>query len=136
MEFLKFSLSGLPAFLAYLGTGIVFVAVFTFIYTRITAHKEVSLVKANVPSAAVAFAGSLIGFCLPIASAMAHSVSLLDCVVWAVVGLVVQVLTYFLVRLSIADISQRISAGEMSSGVWLAGFSLASGILSAAAMTY
>lgn len=136
MEFLKFSLSGLPAFLAYLGTGFAFVLLFTFIYTRVTSHKEIALIKANVPAAAIAFLGSLIGFCLPIASAMAHSVSLLDCVVWGVVGLLVQIMTYFAVRLMINDISSRIANGEISSGVWLAGFSLASGILSAAAMTY
>lgn len=136
MEFLKFSLAGLPAFLAYLGTGIVFVAIFTFVYTRITAHRELQLIKDNVPAAAVAFLGSLAGFCLPVASAMAHSVSLADCVVWATIGLIVQVVTYFLVRVSIPDISKRISSGEMSSGIWLASFSLAMGLLSAASMTY
>lgn len=136
MEFLKFSLSGLPAFLAYLATGFVFVLVYTIIYTRVTSHKEMELVKADVPAAAIAFLGSLIGFCLPIASAIAHSVSLPDCVVWATVGLLVQIITYFAVRLMIRDISARIANGEISSGVWLAGFSLASGILSAAAMTY
>lgn len=136
MEFLKFSLAGLPAFLAYLGTGILFIAIFTFVYTRITAHRELQLVKDNVPAAAVAFLGSLVGFCLPVASAMAHSVSLVDCIVWATIGLIVQIVTYFLVRMSIPDISQRISSGEMSSGIWLASFSLAMGLLSAASMTY
>lgn len=136
MEFLKFSLAGLPAFLAYLGTGVLFIAIFTFVYTRITAHRELQLVKDNVPAAAVAFLGSLVGFCLPVGSAMAHSVSLVDCIVWATIGLIVQIVTYFLVRMSIPDISQRISNGEMSSGIWLASFSLAMGLLSAASMTY
>lgn len=136
MEFLKFSMSGLPAFLAYLGTAMAFLTIFTFIYTRVTSHKEIALVKENVPAASIAFLGSLIGFCLPVASAMVHSVSLLDCVVWATIGLVVQIIAYFMVRMTIPDISARIERGEISSGVWLASFSLASGILSAAAMTY
>lgn len=136
MEFLRFSLSGLPDFLAYMATSIAFLVVFTLLYSFVTSHKEITLIKANVPAATIAFLGSLFGFCIPVASAISHSVSLIDCAIWGTVALIVQILAYYLVKIMIPDISQRIEKGEISSGIWLGGFSTTSGILSAAAMTY
>ena len=136
MELLRHSLVGLPAFLAYMGTSVAFLILFALLYTRITTHKEIALIKSDVHAATIAFSGSLLGFCLPVASAISHSVSLVDCAVWATIALLVQILAYYLVKISIPDISQRIEKGEISSGIWLGGFSTTSGILSAAAMTY
>lgn len=130
------SLAGLPAFLAYFCTAIVAVILYLLVYTTVTSHKEFELIGRNVPGAAVALGLSLLGFALPLASAIAHSANLLDCAIWAVIALIVQVAVYFIVRIPVHQLSQRIAAGEMSAAIWLGLSSLAAGVLNAASMAY
>ena len=135
MEIIGASLNGLPWFLAYMATAVVLTLTYLVIYMWVTPHQEIKLIRENNMAAALACAGSLIGFCLPLASAIAQSVALVDCVVWGVVALVVQIAIFFLVRLPVPKISERIENGETASGLWLGGASLAGGILNAASMT-
>jgi putative membrane protein len=128
------SLAGLPAFVMYFAVSGAFVIGYLFVYTWITPHDEFALIRANVPGAAVALGMSLIGFALPVASAISHSASVVDCLIWSVIALAVQVLVYFLARIPDPNLSQRIAAGEMASAIWLGIASVAGGILSAAAM--
>ena len=72
------SLAGLPAFLVYFCTAIVAVVAYLFVYTRVTPHDEFQLIRDNVPSAAVALGLSLLGFVLPVVSAIAHSANMVD----------------------------------------------------------
>ncbi len=135
MEIIGDSLIGLPWFLAYFATAVVLTLVFSVIYTWVTPHAEITLIRANNSAAGVAFAGSLIGFCMPLASALANSVAVVDFVVWGVIAIIVQIVIFYLVRLPIPKISERIENGEMASGVWLGAASLAGGLLNAASMT-
>jgi putative membrane protein len=112
------------------------VALYLALYTLATAHNEFALIRRNVISAAVALGFSLIGFTLPLASAIVHAQNLLDCLVWGLVALAVQILAYWLVRVLLPDLSQRIAAGEMGAALFLGAASLAAGIVNAAAMTY
>ncbi len=118
-----------------MATAVVMTLVYVVIYMWVTPHPEIALIRENNMAASLAFSGSLIGFCLPLASAMANSVALADCVVWGVVALIVQILIFYLVRLPVPKISERIEKGESASGLWLGAASLAGGILNAAAMT-
>ena len=136
MDFVGAALNDLPWFLTYMGTAVVLTLCYVVIYIWVTPHPEIKLIRENNTAAALAFSGSLIGFCLPLASAMANSVSITDCVVWGVVALLVQVIIFFLVCLPIPGISKRIEKGEVASGLWLGGASLAGGLLNAAAMTH
>jgi putative membrane protein len=130
------SLSGLADFLMFFVIAVALVALYLTIYTLATAHNEFALIRRNVISAAVALGFSLIGFALPLASAIVHAQNVLDCVVWGLVALVVQILAYWMVRLLLPDLSQRIAAGEMAAALLLGAASLAAGIINAAAMTY
>jgi putative membrane protein len=136
MEQITVYLGGVPAFLSYFGTAVVMTLVYATIYTRVTPHNEIALIKDNVTAASVAFSGSLLGFVLPMASAVANSISLVDCLLWGIVAMIVQILAFLVVRLFIPRISERISNGEVAAGLWLAAASLAAGILNAASMTY
>ena len=100
-----------------------------------TPHPEITLIRDNNLAAATAFGGSLVGFSLPLASAIASSVALLDFVVWGIIAIVVQIIIFYLVRLPIPKISERIENGEMASGLWLGSASLAGGVLNAASLT-
>jgi putative membrane protein len=130
------SLEGLPVFLMFFAVGVALAAVYLALYTLATAHNEFALIRRNVTAAAVALGLSLVGFALPLGSAIVHAQSLSDCIVWGLVALAVQILVYWLVRIVLPDLSQRIAAGEMASALFLGAASLAAGILNASAMTY
>jgi putative membrane protein len=130
------ALVGLPSFIVYFGIGVVLVALYLALYSMATAHNEFALIRQNVLSASVALGFSLVGFALPLASAIVHAQSIFDSVVWGIVALAVQIVVYFLVRLVIPDLSQRIEAGEMAAALFLGACSLTGGIVNAAAMTY
>ena len=112
------------------------VALYLALYTLATAHNEFALIRQNVVAAAVALGLSLVGFTLPLASAIVHARDLLDCLVWGLVAVAAQILAYWLVRAVLPNLSQRIAAGEMAAALFLGASSLAAGIVNAAAMTY
>jgi len=130
------SLAGLPAFLAYFAVAMALVLLFVRIYTWMTAHDELALIRANNSAAALAFGGALIGFALPLSSAITHSLSLLDCALWGAVALVVQVLTFMVLRITLKQLSQRIEQGEIAIGIFSAATAIAVGLINAACMTY
>jgi putative membrane protein len=135
LEAVGASLNELPWFLAYMGTAVALTLVYVVIYMWVTPHDEIGLIRESNAAAATAFAGSLLGFCLPLASAIAHSASLLDVAVWGGIALIVQIVIFFGVCLPVPEISKRIEGDEMASGVWLGTASFAGGILNAASMT-
>ncbi|HML12212.1 MAG TPA: DUF350 domain-containing protein [Xanthobacteraceae bacterium] len=129
------SLAGLPAFLVYFCVAAAIVAAYLFIYTRITPHDEFGLIRDNVPAAAIALGLSLLGFVLPVASAIAHAANIVDCVVWSVIALVVQLIAYFVAQIVDPHLAKRIAAGELASAIWLGLVSVTFGVLSAASMS-
>lgn len=130
------SLAGLPAFLVYFCTGLVAVVTFLFVYTRVTPHDEFQLIRDNVPSAAIALGFSLLGFVLPVVSAIAHSANVWDCLIWSVIALIVQISVFFIVKIPVPNLSGRIASGELAPAIWLGLASLAAGALNAASMIY
>ena len=135
MEFLGNALGELPWFLAFMATAMALTFFYVVIYMWVTPHDEIKLIRENNMAASLAFAGSLVGFCLPLASAIANSGTLVDVAIWGVVALLVQVAVFYLVCLPIPKISERIEKGEMASGLWLGATSLTGGLLNAASMT-
>lgn len=130
------SLAGLPAFAAYFALAVVLLLLFIRLYTWVTPHDEFGLIRANNPAAAIAFAGAIIGFAWPLASAITHSMSLLDCAIWGGVALVVQVLTFIISSAALKQLPQRITRGELAAGMFSAGCSITVGMLNAACMSY
>jgi putative membrane protein len=130
------SLAGLPYFIAYFGLSLVLLTACLAIYVAITPYQEIRLVREGNAAAAATLAGVLVGFALPLGSAVAHSVSLLDMLVWAVVALVVQLLAYAAVRLAVPKVVQHVGEGQVASGVLLGAVAVSLGILNAASMTY
>jgi putative membrane protein len=130
------TISELAYFLLYFGIAVALVALYLFVYARVTAHNEFDLIRQNVLSAAVSLGLSLVGFALPLSSAIVHANNVIDLLVWGVVALVVQIVVYWLVRLLLPNLSERIASGELSSALFLGAASVAAGIINAAAMNY
>jgi putative membrane protein len=130
------SLAGLPAFLVYFCTATIAVMLYLLVYMRITAHNEFELIRNNVPGAAISLGLSLLGFTLPVVSAMTHASNVIDCLIWSIIALIVQVIVYYAVRIPVPNISKRIEDGELAPAIWLGLASLAAGALNASSMIY
>lgn len=128
--------AGLGSFLVYFLAALGLVAAYLAIYGLATKHNEFALIRQNVVSAALAHGLSLIGFALPLSSAVVYAQSVADIVVWGLVATVVQVVVYFLVRLAVPRLPERIAADELSAALFLGAASLAAGIINAASMRF
>ncbi|RUQ36339.1 MAG: DUF350 domain-containing protein [Candidatus Competibacteraceae bacterium] len=130
------SLAGLPAFLSYFATAIGLLLLFLAAYVFITPYREIALIREGNTAAAASLGGALLGFVLPLASTIAHSVSLIDMAIWGLIALVIQLLVYLGARLLLPGLERAIPTGQVATGVFLGALSLAIGILNAACMSY
>src|SRR5258708_26392164 len=104
-------LPGLRAFMVYFCTAIVAVVAYLFVYTRVTPHDELQLIRDNDPAAAIALGLSLLGFVLPVVSAIPHSANIVDCLIWSAIALIVQIASDYLVKIPLPNLSAKIAAG-------------------------
>ena len=130
------NISELISFFKYFFIAAVLIGAYVIIYIIITPHAEIKLIRENNSSAAVAFSGSLMGFSLPIAIIIAHSSTLISCLVWGAIALITQIFVFFIARVLIPEMPKKIEKGELASGIWLGMASLIGGIINAACMTY
>jgi putative membrane protein len=129
------SVAGLPAFLLYFALALVLVAAFLVIYMWVTPYDELTLIRGGDTAAAISLSGALIGFVLPLASAIAHSVSWLDMIIWGAIALVVQLAVFFIVSRVVPQLSKAISDGGTAQATLLAAASVGIGIVNAACMS-
>ncbi len=137
LEALSISLNNAAVlgFVLYILGAAVLFALFQFIYTRITPHKEFELIRAGNTSAAVALGGAIVGFAIPASNVIAYSINVLDFIVWAVIAAVVQLLAFLLTSLVLKGTSERIKKGELAAGIYVAAVAISVGMLNAACMT-
>lgn len=128
------SLSNFPSFAAYFILGTVLTALFLAIYTRITPHRELALIREGNVAAAIALNGGLLGFVIPLASVIAHSATLVDLIVWGIIAMLVQLGGFLIARILMPHLPQAVAEGRISDAAFLAGLSVALGILDAACM--
>jgi len=127
-------LSGAPVLIGHFATSLALLAGGVAIYTAITPHNELRLIRAGNIPAAVSFAGMLVGLALPLSASMAASFTFLEVVVWGVFALIGQIAVFFAVDRVYGDLSRRIEAGEMAPAVVLVGTKLAVALIAAAAL--
>mgnify|MGYP003478785347 FL=1 len=129
-------MQGLPDFAAYFGMGLGFMVLYVVLYLYATPHREINLIRGDNLPAAVVLAGALLGFAVPLASALRIASGLLDVAAWAFMALVAQLAAYALVGLLLKDFSKRINRGEMAAAVLAAAIHLGVGLLNSAAMSF
>ena len=136
MDILKYSIAGLPYFALYLAATFALLALFLFVYVRITPYREIALIRDGNTAAAASLSGSMLGFAIPLANAVVQSASIADMVMWGAIALIVQLLVFFVVTRIIPDIARGIPEGKVAQGVFLGALSTVTGILNAACITY
>ncbi|MFF7707905.1 DUF350 domain-containing protein [Pseudomonas sp. NPDC007930] len=132
---LSLNATAVSGFIIYIVVAVLLFALFQFIYTRLTPHKEFELIREGNTAAAVALAGSLVGFALPASNIIAYSVSVLDFVVWVLIAAVVQLLAFAGTSLVLKNLSARIARGEMAAAIYSAAVAISVGLLNSACMT-
>ena len=137
LEALSISLNkaAVLGFVSYILGAAVLFALFQFIYTRITPHREFELIRSGNVAAAIALSGAIIGFAIPASNVIAYSISILDFVVWAVIAAFVQLLAFLVTSLVLKGASERIKKGEIAAGIYVAAVAISVGMLNAACMT-
>jgi putative membrane protein len=130
------SLAGLPAFATYFALAVLLLGAFLVIYLWMTPVPEIKLIREGNTAASASLSGAVIGFVLPLASAVENSESLVDMLVWALIALLVQLFAYFLVHRLLPHLPRDVADGKLASGVFLAASSISFGLLNAACMTY
>ncbi len=127
------------AFLLFFVTAILVVIVFLFLYAKVTPYDDYKLIfQENNTAAAIGFAGAVLGLCIPLYSALVHSVSYFDFFIWAFIAMAVQLaLAYLLTRTKGRfSFEKHINDGAIAVGILLAFLSISIGVLNAGSMSY
>jgi putative membrane protein len=128
--------TGATAFVIAFAAAGVFTVAFKLIYQWVTPYHERTLIRDGNPAAAIALGGALIGYVLPLASALSHTVSLMEFAAWATLAGVIQIVVFVVIsRLAFRNLATRIEAGEIAAAIYLASISICVGLLNAACMT-
>jgi putative membrane protein len=135
MDLHGFGASALAFVVAFVAAGL-FTVIFKLVYQWVTPYNEGKLIREGNVAAALALGGALVGYVLPLASALSNTVTLLEFCAWAALAGVLQIGAFTLVRLLVMkDVAARIERGDIAAGVYLLSISLAVGVLNAACMT-
>ena len=130
------SFAGFDDFLVYLAVALVLLVVFVAVYIRVTPYREFALIREGNMAASFSLSGSLLGFIVPLAAAVQHSVSLVDMAIWGLIAMLVQIGAFVAARMLIPTLATDIPANKTSVGFFLGSFSLGVGLLNAACMSY
>lgn len=126
-------LSTVPEFAAFFAVGLLLLATFWALYTLVTPHNELALIRAGSVSAAVMLAGTMLGFAIPVAVAMARSEDVMQLAQWGGIALIVQFGVYLVLRLMHRELHAAIEQDRLSVAMWAATLSLCAGIINAGA---
>ena len=127
---------GALAFAIAFGAALAFTGAFKILYQVVTPHRERELIAAGNPAAAITLGGAVLGYVIPLATALTQTHSLPEFAAWAALAGVIQIVVFLAVRrLAFRDLSARIERGEIAAALYLLTLSLAVGLLNAASMT-
>jgi len=125
MDFLDFNapiasfVAGFPDFIFQLAVAIGLFVASLMVYVLMTPHKELALIRAGNPSAALAFAGVVVGLAIPLGQCLAHAFSVWDLVIWGVITLLLQILAFRFADIFLRHLPRRIAEGDVAAAVFL-----------------
>lgn len=128
----------MPAILNYLlhlATSVALVMAFFVIYTRLTPYDEITLIRQGNHAASLSLGGTLIGFALPIASALLHTPDYYQFLMWSASAMLVQVLVFYVTTRLLKMSKDQIEADNASFGRLLGAISIAIGLVNAGAVS-
>jgi putative membrane protein len=145
---MEMQFEGFLNFLLYLVVTLPLLGFGLLVFAFTTPYKEFKLIsegantddpqKINAAKAAAHdLGGKVIGLAIVLASAIYHSVSLLDLAIWGVIGTAFQVLVFYVFELLTPfKVIAEIPKGNVSVGIFASRLSIATGLLMAALISY
>lgn len=128
-------LAGFPVFIGHFSLTIALLVVGVAAYVLLTPHHELRLVREGNTAAAISLGGVVIGMGLPLGISMANSVTAFDVLIWGVVALIVQLITFVAIDFILRGLPKRIEEGQVASAIFLAASKLAVAVVTASALT-
>ncbi|ASL46446.1 hypothetical protein bAD24_III03605 [Burkholderia sp. AD24] len=108
---------------------------FAAVYLKVTPFDELALIREGNVAALLSFAGALVGFCLTLASSIAHNSTLVLVLIWAFGAMIVQVVTYAVLTRLLPGMNHAIETRNNAMGGLMGAASLVVGIINAACLT-
>ncbi|WP_214829522.1 DUF350 domain-containing protein [Exiguobacterium algae] len=133
------TLDSILSFLAHLGTGFGLVLAGLIIFALTTKYSERQLIKEGNLPVALKLWGKALGLAIVIYTVWANSINLLDAFIWGIVGIIAQVLAFWVFEYILTpgvNLEKEVENGNMAIGFSLFSASIVVGIIVAASLTY
>ncbi len=127
-------LAGLPVLAGQLLTTLALLGIGVLAYFTITPFDERRLVRDGNVAGGIVMAGTLVSLAIPLAATLASSASEIDILIWGLVALVIQLLTFLAAAAFIRGLRGMIEGGNAAAALALVGIQLAVALLNAGAM--
>ena len=126
-------------FLLYTVLGILLMGVGIGLFSLTTKFSERELIRQGNMAVALKLWGKALGLAIVIYAAWSNSVSLLDAVVWGVIGIITQILVYFALEYIFTpktNLAKKVEEGNLAVGFSLFAISIIVGLIVAGGMSY
>lgn len=127
--------TGLPVLLAQFAVTLALLGLGIACYVAVTPFNERRLIADGNVAAAIVLAGTLVALALPLAATLAGSLVILDILLWGLVALVIQLVTFIVAARLIRGLRQMIEANNAAAACALIGIQLSVALLNAGAMS-
>ena len=125
---------GLPVLLLHFTTTLLLLGIGVACYMGITPFHELRLIEEGNVAAGIVLAATVLALAIPLASTLANSAVVLDILLWGIVGLLLQLITFALAALLVKRLRAMIEGGNVAAALGLAGVQLAIALLNAGAL--
>lgn len=123
------------AYFTYLGSGMLMLLVFLFVYGKLTPYREIHLMREGNLSAALSYGGTALGFSMALASSAVHMPSLGSFWTWGALAALMQATAYLMAKLVFKDLAAHICADNRAVGLGLFFLSVTVGLINAASLS-
>ncbi len=126
--------SGLPVLLLHFVATVLLFLGGVAAYVAITPLRERELLASGNRAAGIVLGGTVVALAIPLAATLVTSLALLDILIWGVVALILQIVTFGVAVLLFRDLRPMIESGNVAAATTLAALQLAIALLNAGAM--
>jgi putative membrane protein len=133
------SLDSFLNFLAHVGTGFVLILIGLGAFALTTKFSERQLIKEGNMAVALKLWGKAIGLGMVIYTVWGSSVNLLDAFIWGLIGIVTQVVAYWIIEYVLTpktNLAKKVEEGNTAIGFSLFAAGIVVGLVVAGSLTY